>query len=182
MPVKFKIDKDASDSSLDGFTISPNEGEIPPGESFSVTVTYAPKIMGVSSSAKYWVKTHHGNKINIYATGNSLGVDACLSSRSINFGEVHLGNNTNRVVNVENWSSLPTKFQFNTDFTGTFSFSQICGTIPPRSSVRIVITFEPKYTNVFYQRVFCVIWNHVIQSLDLIGTCYDILTKPLPLM
>lgn len=24
--------------------------------------------------------------------------------------------------------------------------------------------------------------NHVIQSLDLIGTCYDILTKPLPLM
>ena len=67
-----------------------------------MTLTYAPKIMGVVSSAKYRVKTLHGNKITIYAIGNSLGVDAGLSSRSVNFGEVHLGKSTNRVVNVEN--------------------------------------------------------------------------------
>lgn len=91
--------------------------------------------MGVCSSAKYRVQAHSGNKINIYATGNSLGVDAGLSSKSVNFGEVHLGKNTNRVVNVENRSALPTKFQFNTDFSNTFSFSQICGSIAPKSSV-----------------------------------------------
>lgn len=51
--------------------------------------------MGVVSSAKYRVKTLHGNKITIYAIGNSLGVDAGLSSRSVNFGEVHLGKSTN---------------------------------------------------------------------------------------
>jgi len=41
------------------------------------------------------VTAQAGNKINIYATGNALGFDAGLSSRSVNFGEVHLGKNTN---------------------------------------------------------------------------------------
>jgi len=86
-------------------------------------MSYSPKIVGVVSSAKYWVTAQAGNKINIYATGNALGFDAGLSSRSVNFGEVHLGKNTNWVVNVENWSHLPTKFQFNCDLQNTFSFS-----------------------------------------------------------
>jgi hypothetical protein len=34
----------------------------------------------------------------------------------------------------------------------------------------------------YYERIFCIVRNHSILYVDLIGTCYDILTKPIPLM
>ena len=34
----------------------------------------------------------------------------------------------------------------------------------------------------YYERVFCVVRNHVCLYVDLIGTCFDILEKPMPLM
>lgn len=134
------------------------------------------------SSAKFRLQAASGNKINLYASGNALGYDVSLNTSSVNFGEVHIGKRTQRVVNVENRSNLATKFQFDCDSSSIFSFSESSGNLPARSSVRIVITFEPPYTNIFYQRVFCLIRNHQVCPLDLIGTCYDILTKPLPLM
>ncbi len=34
----------------------------------------------------------------------------------------------------------------------------------------------------YYERIFCIVRNHEVLYVDLIGTCYDILTKPIPLM
>ena len=34
----------------------------------------------------------------------------------------------------------------------------------------------------YYERVFCVVRNHSVLFVDLIGTCYDILTKPIPII
>jgi hypothetical protein len=63
-----------------------------------------------------------------------------------------------------------------------YSFSKVEGVINPRSSTRIIITFSPQATTNYYERIFCVVRNHSILYVDLIGTCYDILTKPIPLM
>jgi hypothetical protein len=54
--------------------------------------------------------------------------------------------------------------------------------IQPKSSSRIIIEFYPQKTSNFYERVFCVVRNHQVLYVDLIGTCYDVLTKPMPLM
>lgn len=34
----------------------------------------------------------------------------------------------------------------------------------------------------YYERVFCVVRNHQILYVDLLGACYDIENKPMPLM
>lgn len=51
-----------------------------------------------------------------------------------------------------------------------------------RSATRIIVEFKPNKTVNFYERVFCIVRNHEIMYVDLIGTCYDILTKPIPLL
>ena len=54
--------------------------------------------------------------------------------------------------------------------------------IKPNSQVRIIIEFYPQATKNYYERVFCIVRNHCVLYVDLIGTCYDVLTKPMPLM
>lgn len=85
-------------------------------------------------------------------------------------------------MNVINNSDLPTQFQLGTDQNNLFSFSQTVGTVKPHSSTRIVVNFSPKRTGNYYERVFCIVRGHKILFMDLIGTCFDILTKPIPLM
>jgi hypothetical protein len=63
--------------------------------------------------------------------------------RSIHFGEVQLGSNTNRLLNINNDSDLPTSFQFFTDDKNMFSFSKIEGTVNAKSQTRIIVTFTP---------------------------------------
>lgn len=54
--------------------------------------------------------------------------------------------------------------------------------IKPHSQARIIIEFYPRATANYYERVFCVVRNHYVLYVDLVGTCYDVLTKPMPLM
>ena len=68
------------------------------------------------------------------------------------------------------------------DRKNLFSFSKLEGTVAAHSSQRIIITFLPLETVNYYERIFCIVKNHKILYLDLIGTSYDILSKPLPLM
>ena len=53
--------------------------------------------------------------------------------------------------------------------------------VKKNSASRIIITFNPPRTGNYYERVFCTVRNHKVLYVDLIGTCYDILTKPIPL-
>ena len=34
----------------------------------------------------------------------------------------------------------------------------------------------------YYERIFCVVRNHSVLFVDLIGVSYDILTKPIPII
>lgn len=114
--------------------------------------------------------------------GQANGIDVSLSSKSVHFGEVQLTSVTNRLLNIINESDQPTTFQFFTDKTNIFSFSRTEGTVQPHSQARIIIEFYPQATTNYYERVFCVVRNHQILYVDLIGTCFDVLTKPMPLM
>ena len=62
-----------------------------------------------------------------------------------------------------------------------FSFSKSEGTLPAKTATRIIVTFTPQATVNYYERVFCLVRNHSVLCVDLIGTCYDILVKPVPL-
>lgn len=123
-----------------------------------------------------------GNELRFMCKGVALGFDVELNVKSLHFGEVTIDTQTNRILNVVNNSDLPTQFQLNTDQHNMFSFSQTVGTVKPHSSTRIVVNFAPRRTGNYYERVFCVVKNHKVLFVDLMGTCFDILTKPVPLM
>ena len=90
-------------------------------------------------------------------------------------------NSTSRLVTLENQSEVQCSFKFFTDNNSVFLFKKTEGVINSKSNTRLVIYFAPKETVSYYQRVFCVIKNHLVLYIDLIGTCYDILQRPLPL-
>ena len=55
------------------------------------------------------------------------------------------------------------------------------GVVKAHASQRIIITFSPQRTGNYYERIFCLVRNHKVLFVDLLGTCYDVLTKPVPL-
>jgi hypothetical protein len=126
--------------------------------------------------------TDGGNECNFNAKGEAQGFDVALSTNSVHFGEVAVDNSTNRLINVQNNNDMPCTFQFVTDKNNMFSFSQTEGVVKPFSFARIIVTFVPPKTGNFYERIFCMVRNHQVLYVDLMGTCFDILTKPIPLM
>lgn len=182
VPATFKIEKEKNEEDDTSFALSVKKGQIQPGESCTVSFKFQPKLVGVCSKAHYLVKSKGGNFIKVSSLGTGVGYDVHLSAKSMNFGEVSLGNSTNRIVNVVNNSDLATSFSFVVDHKNVFSYSITEGVVAAKASTRVIITFTPKDTVNYYERVFCLIRNHKILHLDLIGTCYDDTTKPLPLL
>ena len=171
----------ADDGKDTAIQIDFTEGSLLPGERANLTVTFTPCLATATSFVTFKVSSFAGNSIEFTAKGSAKGYDVALSTTSIHFGEVNLQSSTNRLINVVNMSDLPTSFQFFSDKSNLFSFSQTEGTVKANSSQRIIISFAPSFVGNFYERVFCLVRHHKVLYVDLIGTCYDILTKPVPL-
>lgn len=60
--------------------------------------------------------------------------------------------------------------------------NDIRGTVSRNSSKKIVIEFRPRNTIAYYERVYCLVRHHTLLFVDLIGTCYDLLIRPVPLL
>ena len=90
-----------------------------------------------------------------------------------------MGKEVSRVLTVNNDSDLPTKYEFYSEHGNIFSFSKNKGVVNGNSSSRIIVTFIPKNTMCYYERVFCIVRNHSLLYVDFIGLCYDLLIKPL---
>ena len=114
--------------------------------------------------------------------GVAIGYDAHLSAESMNFGEVSKGNSIYRIVNLVNNSDLAISFQFLFDQRNAFSYSITEGVVAERESIQVTITFTTLDTAWYYERIFCLIRNHKLLYLGLMGTWYDEDDKPLSLM
>ncbi len=166
VPAEFEIEKkDEGNDVLPAFTLDCNKSTIPPNSSFLIKIQYSPTVMGLFSCTHYTVKVKGGNEDEFTCIGQALGAEVTLSAKSVQFGEVTLGNTTSRVLYLHNDSSQSATFQFANDKKNAFSFSKREGTIKPRSDFRIVITFTPTDTINFYERVFCIVRNHLILVL-----------------
>lgn len=144
VPAQFTVEKTNDDGKDSSFSIDYYQGTIPPNASFKITVKYIPSTVGVTSCASYIIKTVGGNEVVFSCLGYAAGFNVGLSNKSVHFGEVQLGSNTNRLLNIVNDSDLPTSFQFVTDSKNVFSFSKVEGTVNAKSSTRIIITFTPQ--------------------------------------
>lgn len=179
---RFEIEQINDDGKDNSFILSLTSDTINPGASKKITVTYSPAIVGQFTCTQYSINVTGGNTLKLSCQGCANGIDVSLSSKSIHFGEVQLTSTTNRLLNICNESDQPTTFQFFNDKNNIFSFSKCEGTIKPHSQARIIIEFFPQATKNYYERVFCIVRSHQVLYVDLIGACYDVLTKPMPLM
>ena len=188
VPTTFHIEEDQEmKSPMDplcpdnSFSFDVTTGVVPAGSSFLVKVKYTPSVVYMLSSKNYIIRTDSGNSQRMTCLGSGMGLDVSLSSRVCNFGEVRSGNKTSRLITIQNHSSMPCSYKFFVDKRHIFQFKQTEGTIAPRSNARLVIYFSPQETMAYYERVFCLVRNHIVLYLDLLGTCYDILQRPIPL-
>lgn len=166
VPAEFEIEKqEAEKDVIPAFWIDVHKSSIPPNSSFLIKVNYAPKVVGLFSCTHFKVKIKGGNEEEFTCLGQGLGVEVGLSAKTVQFGEVTLGNTTNRVLYIHNYSSQVAHFSFLNDKKNVFSFSKREGTIKPNSDLRIVITFSPTDTINFHERVFCIVKNHLILVL-----------------
>jgi len=181
VPTNYTIERVNDDGKDKAIKVDHNSGELLPGQITKVTVTYTPSLAGVKSYCLLKVSAFGGNEIEFSCRGEADGYNVELSSKTVHFGEVQAQQTTNRLLNVVNDSDLPTSFQFFTDKSNLFSISMTEGIVKPHASQRIIITFSPQRTGNYYERIFCLVKNHKVLYVDLLGTCYDVLTKPVPL-
>lgn len=157
---QFTIEKAHDDGKDPSFSLDYYSGDVPPNSLFAITVKYVPSLVGTVSCAKYKLKTVGGNEAEFSVKGYAEGVTTSLSNKSVHFGEVQIGQTTNRLLNIVNDSDLPTQFQFMNDKKNIFSFSKIEGVVNAHSSTRIIINFTPTETVNYYERIFCMVRNH----------------------
>jgi len=163
VPAEFEIQEENEEANvLPSFTLDCYKYTIPPNSSFLIKVKYSPSIVGMYSCAHYKVRVKGGNEAKFTCLGQALGLQVSLSSNTVSFGEVTLGTTITRVLYVENKSKQPATFQFATDKKNVFSFSKREGVVKGRSDFRVVITFCPTDTINYYERVFCIVQNHLI--------------------
>eukprot|EP00826_Nyctotherus_ovalis_P020736 TRINITY_DN1654_c0_g6_i1.p1 TRINITY_DN1654_c0_g6~~TRINITY_DN1654_c0_g6_i1.p1 ORF type:complete len:373 (-),score=55.73 TRINITY_DN1654_c0_g6_i1:654-1772(-) len=163
VPAEFEIKKENEDADvLPAFTLDCCSGTIPPNSSFLVKVKYLPTVVGLCSCVHFKARVKGGNEDTFTCLGQALGLQVSLSTKSVQFGEVTLGKSNSRVIYVQNNSSQRAVFQFVNDKKNVFAFSKREGVVEAKSDFRVVITFCPTDTINFYERVFCIVQNHMI--------------------
>lgn len=150
--------------------------------SYSVKVNYTPSFVDCRTINNFTLVCNNGNQLPINLRGNSKRFNVYFNTSSLNFGEIKLENTSTKVLTITNDSELDTDFEFYTDSNNIFLFNDVKGTLGRNSTKKIVIEFRPRNTISYYERVYCLIRNHLLLYVDLIGTCYDLLIRPVPLM
>lgn len=65
VPAYFRIDKESNEDDDKTFTVDTKKGFIPPGDTYSVSFKFQPKLVGVCSNAHYKISCKGGNDLNI---------------------------------------------------------------------------------------------------------------------
>ena len=159
------------------FYISNLSGDIPPKSNFLLKILYKPIFPSNNSHEIFSLSTKGGNKIIFSCKGSCKPLKTWVGTKCVNFNTVPLGGQMKKLFRIYNDSDISTEFQIYHDNSGAFSFDITEGIIPAKSNIRINATFKPYETIIYYQRVFCIIKNHILFSIDLFGSCHNLLTK-----
>ena len=179
LPAKFIIAKKKAfeGKTADQFFLSHYKGEVPPGGSFLIKVKYLTVYPNYFSYETFDIRTKGGNKNRFSCLGNCLALSTHINYKNVNFGSIDLMASKTIMIRVFNESEEPTAFQFFYNNDGAFTIHVTQGLIEAKSNVRVNITFKPKETMIYYDRVFCLVKNHLLIALDLFGSCHDLLNK-----
>ena len=160
------------------FKLSTTKGEIPPQNSFLIKINFTPFFPRSTSYETYEIRTLGGNILKFSLTGGCTPLKIFLNCKHINFNTVELGNSMTKLIRIYNESDMETDYQImHTNGSSVFYIkeSEIQGTVRPHTNIRVNVTFKPNQTSLFYERIYIISKNHAIFSLDLYGSCHDLL-------
>lgn len=179
VPAKFQIKKKniLLGKHSEHFHISAYKGDIPPNASFLLKIRYNAQYPAYFTYDTFEVKTTGGNKARFSCIGNSLALSTGISCKAVNFNSIELASQMTKLLRLYNDSEEQTTYQFFYNNDGPFYIHETQGVIEAKSNIRVNITFKPKETMSYYDRVFCLIKNHFLIALDLYGSCHDLLNK-----
>lgn len=179
VPARFTISKHSEQPGKhpEVFYLSATKGEIPPYSAFLLKIKYVTFFPAINSFETYTLKTIGGNVLRFSCSGSCLSLSTYLNAKCVNFKSVPLGGQMTKLIRVYNDSDQETDYQIFHNNDGAFKINKTEGTIKAHTNMRINITFRPYETITYYERVFCLIKNHMLISLDLYGSCHDLLNK-----
>ncbi len=161
------------------FHLSHENGEVPAESAFLLKIKYCTFHVSSFSCENFEIIVPGGNVMKFYCTAFCMGLSMEVSSKNVNFDSIEVDNTCAKFIKVFNKNENSTYFNFFFfNSFGPFFFDKVEGVIDAKSSVRVNISFKPKETGTFYERVFCLIKSHMIIAIDLMGSAHDLLNKP----
>ncbi len=151
------------------FTLSETEGLVPPNSAFLVKITYHALFADLFSCENFELIVQGGNKERLSCLGNSLAIKGGVNSKTIDFSSIELDGSSSKSIRLLNDAELDTQYQFFYNNPGPFYILEVEGVIPAKSNVRINIVFRPKETIIYYDRVYCMIKNHLLIVIVIIN-------------
>ena len=164
VPARFIVEKKkfVNAKLIEQFYVSDLSGIVPPNSSFLLKVKYVTSYPNYFSYETFDIITKGGNVNMFNCIGHSLALNTNISEKFVNFYSVDLNSTKTKMIRLFNESDEQTYFQFFYNNDHVFLFDQLQGVIPAKSNVRVTITFNPKETISYYDRVFCLIKNHFL--------------------
>jgi len=164
VPAKFIVDKKkfVNAKIIEQFYVSDLSGVVPPNSSFLLKVKYVTSYPNYFSYETFDIITKGGNVNRFNCIAHSQALNTNISEKFLNFYSVDLNSSKTKMIRLFNESDEQTFFQFFYSNDHVFLFDQLQGVIPAKSNVRITITFNPKETISYYDRIFCLIKNHFL--------------------
>lgn len=164
VPAKFSIEKKkfSNSKSIEQFYLSEINGIVPPNSSFLLKIKYVTSYPNYFSYETFDIITKGGNVNRFNCIAHSLALNTNISEKFINFYSLELNSSKTKMIRLFNESDEMTYYQFFYNNDHVFLFDELEGTIPAKSNVRVTITFKPKETISYYDRIFCLIKNHFL--------------------
>ncbi|XP_028296374.1 cilia- and flagella-associated protein 65 isoform X2 [Gouania willdenowi] len=163
------------------FTCDVTKGEVEPGGSQRVTVTYSPSSVDSNSVEFFTLQTKGGlNHPQIRLTGHSTGPKVWASPSVVDFGCVQEGESAVRTLELVNCSAAVAVYQWDLDCTGNSVFRmQSAGeSVLPHSSITLQVVYGPSQPGAHHRRVACLLLHGEPVFVDLLGTCHSELQQP----
>ncbi|CAJ1071355.1 cilia- and flagella-associated protein 65 isoform X4 [Xyrichtys novacula] len=166
------------------FSSDRSRGEVAPGGSLQVTLTYTPAVVDTTSVEYLSLKCRGAlSETLLKVTGRCIGPRVSLSSSVVDFGCVDEGGSVVQTVELVNSSPVEAVYQWDLDCSGhsVFSIQPAGGTVQPQSRVTLKAVYQPTQPIAHHRTVPCLILHREPVFLDLIGTCHSELQKPVVL-
>nr|XP_043871592.1 cilia- and flagella-associated protein 65 isoform X2 [Solea senegalensis] len=157
------------------FSCDVMKGEVAPGGSRRVGVTYSPAVVDMVS-VEYLSLECRGTpeETLLKLTGSCRGPNVSLSSSVVDFGFVKEGGSVKQTVTLHNYSPVETLYQWDIDCNGhsVFSIQPASGTVQPWSHITLNAIYRPTQPIAHNRRVPCLILHGKPLFLELNGACH----------